>query len=542
MGLPEYVLHNAQIYTVDDRCPEATALAVKKKRFAAVGKSKRLRQEYSDLPHIDAQGATVVPGFIDAHAHLLETGLSLRRADLNHTQSPTEVVERLTAFVDERDLADNAWLRGHGWDQTDWSAAGSPSRSDLDGAFPDRPVWLTRTDVHAGWANTAALEATVGVEALSGMGNPEGGHIRRNDDGQPTGVLVDAAMDLVEDQIPPLADTEKDRALSEALDHTIRHGITGLHDAGTDLNGINRFRRFIQAEKFPLRVYAMIDGLGETFRHFRENGPSRDPSGRLGVASVKLFADGALGSRGAALLEDYCDDPGNRGILLAGAEELQQNIRYVMDAGFQPATHAIGDRANRLVLNAYEAAMSDGAPGARRPRIEHAQVVSTSDRPRFGSLGVLACVQPLFATSDREWATSRLGPGRIDSAYAWKRLQDAGAHLAFSSDAPVESIDPLRGFHAAVTRQDEHRTPEDGWQPNARVSRSTALRAYTEGAAYASFQEEAVGSISPGKRADFAVLSDNIMTVSPSKLPETELLATYLDGAPVYARADWVHS
>lgn len=542
MGPIAYVLHNAQIYTVDDRRPTATALAVKENRFAAVGDSKRLRRAYSDLAQIDAQGATVIPGFIDAHAHLLQTGLSLRRADLNGTQSPAEVVHRLQSFVSEHELAEDAWLRGHGWDQNEWPTSRSPSRMELDLAFPKRPVWLTRTDVHAGWANTAALEATVGVDTLHGMGNPEGGRIRRDEKGRPTGVLVDDAMGLVEDEIPPPTGRTRRRALTAALDHTARHGITSLHDAGTDLDEIQRYRRFIEDDRFPLRAYAMIDGVGDTFRHFSEHGPLHHPSGRLDVASVKLFADGALGSRGAALLEDYSDDPGNRGILLASAEELQQNIHRVVEAGFQPNTHAIGDRANRLVLDAYEAAMTDAAANDRRPRIEHAQVVAPSDRARFGSLDAVACVQPLFATSDMDWAPSRLGPDRIDSAYAWKSLQEAGARLAFSSDAPVESIDPIQGFHAAVTREDEGGNPKARWHANERVSRTTALRAYTEGPAYASFQEDTVGSISPGQRADFAVLSGNIMTAAPRHLLDVETLATYLDGSPIYARSDWVHT
>lgn len=535
----DLLVHNAQVYTVDDRFPTATALALRDGRFVAVGSTAEVIEAFPDTPRIDAAGRTIVPGFIDAHAHLQDLGLSLCRVDLTSTSSPAEAVERLNAFVAEHDLPDGAWLRGHGWDQTDWSPPRFPSRTQLDAAFPERPVWLTRTDVHAGWANSVALEVTVGLARLQDMSDPNGGRILRDAERRPTGVLIDRAMALVEDQIPQPSDTQRDRALSTALQHTTRHGLTGLHDAGVGLDTLSRYQRFIEDDAFSLRVYAMITGRSDTFEYFCEHGPLHHPSGRLDVASVKFFADGALGSRGAALLNDYADDPGNRGMLLHDEASFRRDVRAAVEHGFQVNTHAIGDRANRFVLDAYEHAVRHCAPLVRRPRIEHAQIVASRDRPRFGALGIIASVQPAFASSDRTWAPARLGSNRFDRAYAWRSLQEAGALLAFGSDAPVEPIDPIRGFHAAVTRQNADRDPKKDEHLSERVDRSTALQAYTHGAAFAAFQENEVGSITPGKRADFVVLSQNLMTVSASRLLDTEVVATYIGGAPVYTRADW---
>ena len=533
----DLIVHNARVYTVDHKQPKAAAFAVQNGRFKVVGASPEVLQRFPDAPRLDAKGRTVVPGFIDAHAHLLETGLSLIRADLSNADSPKAVVEQLQAFANRHDLPDGAWLRGHGWDETDWSTP--PSRHTLDDAFPSRPVWLTRTDVHAGWANTAALEATVGLNRLHTRSDPDGGHIEREANGKPTGILVDDAMALVTNDIPPPSDDRRDQALHTALDHTVRHGITGLHDAGVPLSQIRRFRALIEDGDFPLRLYAMIDGRGDTFKHFCETGPLRHDSGRLHVESVKFFADGALGSRGAALLEDYSDAPGNRGLLLHSTEQFREHVRAATACGFQVNTHAIGDRANRLVLDAYEAVMRNSDTPMRRPRIEHAQILHPDDLSRFRDLGVIASVQPLFATSDMGWVESRLGTERLRGAYAWKSLQEAGAPLAFGSDAPVEPIDPLHGFHAAVTRQDATGHPAGGWRPSERLSRPAALYGYTQGAAWAAFQENEVGSITPGKRADWVVLSQDILSCPLNQLLDTTVLATYLDGRPIYSDADW---
>jgi len=533
------ILHNARIYTVDGRHPTASAVRIRNGRILRVGSDAAAVSEGRNARRIDAGGCTIVPGLIDAHAHLHELGQTLCRADLTGADSLQAVVGTLRRFVEERDLSADGWLRGHGWDETDWPSSERPSRDRLDAAFPDRPVWLVRTDVHAGWANTAALEATVGLDRLRRMDDPDGGRIQRTTDGRPTGILIDEAMTLVTDAIPPPSDERQARHLRTALRHAARHGLTGLHDAGVTLDKLRRFRKFIDDEAFPLRVYAMVEGQSDAFDHFCEHGPYRDPSGRLQVESAKFFADGALGSRGAALLDDYADEAGNRGLLLHDPAEFRARVRAAAEAGLQVNTHAIGDRANRFVLDAYETVMSAPDMELRRPRIEHAQVLASRDVQRFGERDVIASVQPLHATSDMGWVESRLGPDRLAGAYAWKRLQKAGAPLAFGSDAPVESIDPLQGFHAAVSRQDADGRPAGGWHPSERLSRAEALYGYTRGAAYAAFMEDEVGSITPGKRADLTVLSQDIMQVPVEDLLDIEVVATYLEGTIMHASPDW---
>ena len=538
MPSSSYTVHNATVYTVDAQTPSASAFAVRNGRFVEVGSEAEVRAAVPEGPCVDAGGRTIVPGFIDAHAHLHELGHALRRADLTGTPSPAAAVERLHAFESERDRPPEAWLRGHGWDQTDWSPPDFPTRAVLDAAFPNRPVWLTRIDGHAGWANTMALKSTVGLDRLHHMDDPDGGRIHRDETGRPTGILVDRAMALVEEHLPPPSPSQQDRALRTALSHTARHGVTGLHDAGVVGSHIRRVQRFIEEDRFPLRLYAMVHAGSDAFDAFCERGPYRDPSGRLDVASTKLFADGALGSRGAALLSDYADDPGNRGLLRHTDDELRRHVKAAVECGFQVTTHAIGDRATRQVLDAYEAARSECPAPVRRPRIEHAQVVAPADYPRFGALDVIASVQPVHAISDGGWAADRLGSDRVANAYAWNRLQEAGATLAFGSDAPIDVLDPIRALHAASTHWRPHPSEGDS-PPPERLSRRAALRAHTLHAAYAAFREHEIGSITPGKRADWVVLSHDLLSIPEDTLLDTEVVATYLDGRCVHAASSW---
>jgi predicted amidohydrolase YtcJ len=532
----DLVLYNATVYTVDAHRAKASAFAVQDGQFVAVG-DDALRDDFPHARKLNARGATVVPGLIDAHAHLQPLGFSLRRPTLSGATSVEDVVQRLRSFVGEHNLPDGAWLRGQGWNETDWPTP--PTRTALDAAFPERPIWLTRADIHAGWANTAALEETIGLSRLRAMSDPAGGTIRRATDGTPTGVLVDEAMAVVEDQMPAPSPEQHDRALETALHHAARHGVTSVHDAGIERDTFRRFRRFVDDGACPLRIYAMILGQGPLFDRICEHGPYHGPQGRLHVESVKFFADGALGSRGAALLAPYADDPPNRGFLLQEPDQFRHNVQTAAAGGLQVNTHAIGDRANRMVLDAYESVQQTTAPVLRRPRIEHAQVLHPDDLPRVAALDVIASVQPQFATSDMGWVGDRLGPARLNGAYAWQRLHTSGAPLAFGSDAPVEPMDPLRGFHAAVTRQDADGHPPGGWRPEERVSRATALHAYTQGAAYAAFQDDALGAIRPGTRADWTVLSQDIMQVPTAALLNTDVVATYVDGTPTYSGPDW---
>jgi hypothetical protein len=533
----DYVLHNATIHTVNDDAPQAEALAVRDGRLLMVGSRDDVLGAYPDARRIDAGGRTVVPGLIDAHAHLMGLGTSLVQADLVGTASTADVVDTLAAFA--ADLPDAAWLRGRGWDQNDWPDTDFPTRQDLDAAFPDRPVYLERIDGHAAWVNTAAIEATVGLDSLRGMDDPEGGTIRRDADGDPTGVFIDAASSIVASEMPPLGEAQRNRALAAALEVTARNGLTGVHDAGIDAATFDRYRRFIDEGRFPLRVYAMIGGRGALFDRMCEDGPLRSYQGRLSIRSVKYYVDGALGSRGAALLAPYSDAPGNRGLLLKEPEQFRRDVFDAFRCGLQVNTHAIGDRANRIVLDTYEAAMDSLGASVGRHRIEHAQILHPDDVDRFAELGVVASVQPTHATSDMPWADERLGEERLETSYAWKTLKESGAALAFGSDFPVEDVNPLEGIHAAVTRQDASGAPEGGWHPEERVSRATALRGFTLGAARAAHQEDELGSLEAGKRADFVVLSRDIMQVPAPQILETDVVATYLGGRPIYARDDW---
>lgn len=529
----DVVLYNARIYTMDPQQPAAEALAIRGDRFLMVGTDREVLDAYPAARRIDAAGRTVVPGFVDAHVHLMGVAEGFLQADLVGTSSKEEVIERLHAFQEA--LPPDAWLLGRGWDQNDWPRTEFPTRGDLDAAFPERPVWLRRIDGHAGWANTAALEAA-GLDALRNVRDPAGGRIVRDARGVPTGLFIDTAMRMVDAAVPPFTDEQQDRALQRAIDEANRYGLTAVHDAGIDAETITRYRRAIDEDRFDLRVYAMIGGSGTTFDQFCERGPLLDYGGRLTVRSVKLYIDGALGSRGAALLDEYADDPGNEGLLRTSPTAFARRVQRALECGFQVNTHAIGDEGNRVVLDAYEQAMQATGRTLGRHRIEHAQVVASEDLPRFAALGVVASMQPTHATSDMYWAEERLGPQRIEGAYAWRSFLEHGVHLAFGSDAPVESIDPLLGIYAATTRQDADGWPEGGWVPAQRLTREEALRAFTIDAAYAAFQEETTGSITPGKYADFVLLSRDIMTVPASELLETEVVATYLGGKPVYER------
>lgn len=527
------VLHNAVVYTVDPTKPTAEALAFYDGQIVAVGSSQDILAAYPDAERLDAQGYTVVPGLIDAHGHIMNLGMSLLQANLVGAPTVEDAVHRLQAFASG--LPEDAWLQGRGWDQNEWLGAAFPTAADLDAAFPDRPVYLVRVDGHAAWVNSAAMRQAHG---LADAADPAGGRILRDASGAPTGVLIDEAMQLVNEQIPPASPEESRLALDLALAETARLGLTGVHDAGVDLSDIALFREAIDENRFPLRMHAMIGGPGPTLDHFCENGPLLDYRGRLGVRSIKLYTDGALGSRGAALLADYSDDPGNQGLLMYEPDDFETVVARAMDCGLQVNTHAIGDRGARLVLDAYERHDTGSNAGHGRHRMEHAQVVASEDFPRFAELGVIASVQPIHATSDMGWAENRVGPERIAGAYAWRTLLDSGARLALGSDFPVEPVNPIIGFHAAITRQNASGKPPGGWYPEERLTREEALRGFTLDAAYAAFMEETVGSLEPGKRADFVLLDRDIMQVAYDEVLVSRVMATYLDGVAVYVRED----
>jgi hypothetical protein len=529
------VLHNARIYTFDrgDTVLDTGSLAFGEDGvIEGIGDNEAMLRAYPDARIVEADGRTVLPGLIDSHVHLYSLAQSFTRADLVGSTSKEDVLRRLVEFAET--LPDGAWLLGRGWDQNDWPEPVFPSRRDLDAVFPDRPVWLRRIDGHAAWANSRAIAAA--DRDLAGDWQVEGGFIHRDEQGQSSGIFIDNAMRFIEQSVPP----DRPELIRSALDMATRQlvslGLTAVHEAGANRSVIDLYREKIEAGKLSVRVYAMADGINETTAWLCEDGILEDPSGLLVVRSVKLFADGALGSRGAALLEDYSDEPGNRGLLFLQAEELQAQIRQAVSCGLQVGVHAIGDRANRKVLDAYAAVLPDFPDNPGRHRIEHAQVLSPADIPRFSELGIIAAVQPTHATSDMYWAEQRLGPDRLAGAYAWKSLAESGALLAFGSDFPVEQVDPLLGIHAAVTRQDLEHWPAAGWLPQERLERTAVVRAFTLDAARAAFMEDQTGSLEVGKKADFIVLDRDLMRVPADQITAVRVEQTWVDGKRVFLR------
>jgi predicted amidohydrolase YtcJ len=527
------VLTAERIHTMDAANPTATAMAWDDSgRLLALGDRATVLHRYPNTRRIDADGATVIPGLIDAHAHVMSLGFASLRADLVGAANKTEVIARLRDF--ERSLPPGAWLLGHGWDQNDWPAQEYPTAADLDAAFPQRPVWLERIDGHAGWANSAAMRAV--TRELAGDWQPDGGRVLRAG-GKPTGVFIDTAVALVEDAVPLPDAATRAEALTRALAATAAVGLTGVHDMGVSLEDLGLYQQFADTGRLSMRVTAYADGDGAALAALCKNGPYAHASGRLRMSGVKLFADGALGSRGAALLADYHDEPGQRGLLVTEPAALEAAMVKARDCGVQVATHAIGDRGNRIVLDAYARVLRDAAAPARRWRIEHAQIVSLEDIPRFAKQGVIASMQPTHATSDGPWVEARVGKDGLPGAYAWRRFLDAGTKLAFGSDFPVESVDPRLGLYAAITREDLAGQPRGGWLPDQKVSAAEALRGFTSDAAFAGFAEPAVGRLAPGLRADFVVLEGDPLTVPPRAIPQLRVRSTWLDGKPVY-RAD----
>jgi predicted amidohydrolase YtcJ len=536
LSIPEaqvMVIHNAVIYTANEKQARAEAMAFNDRgEVLGLGSNQKIQSAYQNAESVDLEGKTVIPGLIDSHGHLTGLALSLTRAQLAGTTTKEEIFERLKEH--EQQLSEEDWLLGRGWDQNDWPETEFPNRQELDEHFPDRPVYLVRIDGHASWSNSAAL--ALSDRDLSGDWQPEGGFIHRDNEQQATGVLIDGAKALVQNAIPGESEQLIEAALDLALHRMTSLGLTGVHDPGLNRAGIERYIRLIEADRFPSRVYVMSDGAGQTLEWLCEQGGIRHKSGRLFAHSAKMYEDGALGSRGAALLMDYADDPGNRGLLFLQPDVLQAQIEKTMACGFQAAVHAIGDAGNRVVLDAIEAGILNHPDNPGRHRVEHVQILDANDVDRFAQLGVIAAMQPTHATSDMYWAEERLGPERIRYSYAWRSLLDSGARLALGSDFPVEEVNPMHGIYAAVSRRDLKGWPEGGWYPAEALSRTEALRGFTLDAAYAGFMEEMVGSLEQGKRADFVILDRDIMTVPEDEIPLAVVLETWLDGAKVFSR------
>lgn len=529
----DLVVTNARVYTVDDVRPIAEAFAVRDGRVLFVGSAREaLALKGPATRVLDVDGRTVVPGLVDAHAHLLGLGESLRRVVLQGTRSYDEVVARVVERA--RQLPAGSWILGRGWDQNDWVDTRFPTHEALSRAVPNHPVVLTRVDGHAVLANAAAMRAA-GITAATR--DPEGGRVERDARSEPTGVFVDNAENLLSRSIPSATRDEQRRALLEAVKEANRWGLVGVHDAGASRGTIDLYEALAREGKLDLRVYVMISDDSADIAHYAARGPqSALYDGRVWIRAIKLYADGALGSRGAALLAPYADDPKNSGLLVSAPEHLQRVVARALRDGFQVNTHAIGDRGNRIVLDAIERALTQTPVADHRFRIEHAQVVAPADIPRFARLGVIPSMQAVHQTSDMYWAPDRLGPARVLGAYAWRSLLNTGVIIPNGSDFPVEDVNPLLSFHSAVSRQDANDWPAGGWFATERMTRAEALRSMTIWPAAASFQERIAGSISPGKFADFVVLDRDIMTVDERDILGTRVQATYIGGKAVYER------
>ncbi len=527
----DIIFTNANVYTLDPESPVVEAVAVHGGRIVGTGNTRDLLREFDTKQVIDLTGKTMVPGFIDAHAHMNGLGELMQSIVLVGVTSP----EGVAALVRERAkrLSPGEWIYGRGWDQNLWPTKQFPTKAWLDAAAPNNPIILGRIDGHAIWVNGKAMEiAKISRETK----DPEGGKIVRDIGGSPTGIFIDNAKSLIENVFPPQSPEEIERSLLIAARECVKMGLTEVHDMG-DSAEVEIYKQLADHKNLPIRIYAVIGTETEGWRDLLDKGPIIGYSnGMFTLRAVKFYMDGALGSRGAALFDEYADDPGNRGITRMSKDSLETAVRVAINRGFQPCTHAIGDRANRIVLDAYETLLKSLPKGDYRLRIEHAQVLSPNDIPRFEQLGVLPSMQPIHATSDMYWAEARLGPERVKGAYAWRSLLETATIILGGSDFPNDTMNPLWGFYAAISRGDPTGYPAEGWYGKQKMTREEALKSITLWAAYGAFQEPMKGSIEIGKYADLTILSKDIMTIPAREILKTDVEMTVVGGKVVYVK------
>lgn len=501
-------------------------------KIVAVGSAAEVMAKAPGARQVDVKGKTVLPGLIDAHGHVFGLGQMLTQLDLSQT---TSLQGALTAIADyAKARPGQGWLRGRGWNQENWKLGRFPTALDVDAVVSDRPVWFERVDGHAGWANSRALVAAGITDKTP---DPAGGKIMRDANGRATGVLVDAAKDLVEKVLPAQTEAEGRVVLDRALGEMARVGLTGAHDAGLGVAEDRLYRAYADQGKLTARIYGMIGGTDADFDALATNGPLKSYGKDMyALRAVKLYSDGALGSRGAALIKPYSDEPHSHGLLFFKQSEMDAKMKKAMARGYQVNVHAIGDAGNHQILDIYQKEVGATKSAAQRHRIEHAQVVTQADIARFKTLDIIPSMQPTHATSDKNMAESRVGPERIKGAYAWRSFLHQGSRIACGSDFPVESPNPFFGIHAAVTRQDASGQPIAGWYPNQAMSLKEAFRCFTLDAAYAGHAENSLGSLEPGKWADFIVIDQDLFKVSPYEIYKTGVLQTWVAGKAVYQR------
>jgi hypothetical protein len=529
------VIVNANGYTLNAKgdLVQFSALAFDDQgKIVAVGTAAEVRAKAPGARQVDVGGKTVLPGLIDAHGHVFGLGQMLTQLDLSQT---TSLQGALTSIGDyARANPGQGWLRGRGWNQENWKLGRFPTASDVDAVVSDRPVWFERVDGHAGWANSRAL-AAAGITDKTP--DPAGGKIMRDAAGHATGVLVDAAKELVVKVLPGQTEAEGRVVLDRALGEMARVGLTGAHDAGLGVAEDRLYRAYADQGKLTARIYGMIGGTDADFDALAKNGPLKTYGKDMyALRAVKLYSDGALGSRGAALIKPYSDEPHSHGLLFFKQDEMDAKMKKAMARGYQVNVHAIGDAGNHQILDIYQKEVGATKSAAQRHRIEHAQVVMQDDIKRFKTLGIIPSMQPTHATSDKNMAESRVGPERIKGAYAWRSFLHQGSRIACGSDFPVESPNPFFGIHAAVTRQDAAGQPIAGWYPNQAMSLKEAFRCFTLDAAYAGHAESSLGSLEPGKWADFIVIDQDVFKVSPYDIYKTGVLQTWVAGKAVYQK------
>jgi len=529
------LVYNVQGYTMDHgKRVSFVALEYDGERVTQLYKNAGESAGSTAELKVDGHGATLLPGLIDAHGHLSNLGIALSAGDLVGSGSEAEAVQRTRDFMQK--FPAEKWIVGRGWNQVVWPGQQFPNRKSLDAIAADKPIALTRIDGHALWVNSIVLRRA-GID--NSTPDPDGGQIVRDEQGEATGVLIDNAMDLVSKVFPTPSDQQIQGYELRAMSYLASLGLTSAHDAGITAQELRAFQALRSAGKMPIRVYPMLHVLDPANDTYLQQGPIIDPDHMLDLRSVKISSDGALGSRGAALFEDYSDRPGHRGLLLLSDDQLQHHIGRAMAAGYQVNTHAIGDLANAKVLDYYQALIKKTDSQNLRHRIEHSQILRLADIPRFAAGGIIASIQPTHATSDKNMAGDRLGDQRLKGAYVWKSLLDSGARVAGGSDFPVEPPNPFYGLHAAVTRQSRDNQPLGGWMKDQRLSREQSLSLFTEGAAYAAHQEDYIGRLLPGYYADFILVRDDYFTIPEQDIWKNKVIATYVAGSEVYrAEAD----